>query len=1124
MRSRIRLLGDLSVQIGKHDVTGRLGGRVGQLAFSYLVLNRERPIRRDQLAAAVWEERAPANPDAALRVVLSRLRAALGADALAGRAELRLALPEPAEVDVERLRVLAGVEDLETAREAGQLAKQELLPGLEADWLNDHRERLAELRQEALGALGRIALREGELALAEETARELVRLEPFSEGPNRLLIETLAARGEQAEALRAYERFRVLLRDELGTSPSSELAALHVQLLRAAEAPALAEAALDVRLPLPEAVLPPTRPALAGRGPELRELEALVQATGERGVSFALIAGEAGIGKSRLASELARRAHAAGHTVMWGRCHREALVPYEPFAEALRRYTAALPPQTLAELAHAAGSEFALLAPDIARRLSPASGLALPDDPQARRHRLFESVAEVLALAASARPLVLVLEDLHWTDRSTALLLAHIVRRASLAPLLVLGTFRDSDVDADHPINPVAGEVRDHPRGLLLELEGLSAEDTALLVAELAPGRQLSERVHAVTEGNPLFVVEIVPALLQDQHGAVLPRRVAEVIDQRLRWLTGDASTLLGVGAVLGRTFTIAEVERISGLSRHRLLDAIDEALAAGAVREVPSAAGTVTFAHALFREVRYRQHSDARRSALHDAAAEAIHALYAGELDDHRAELATHLEAAVRDRDTARAAVEALRQAGLQAAERQAFEDAVGWLERAQALLDLAEPSDVGRCDVLLALAESLRAANQIEEARHAASEGAGYARKIEDGERLSRAALAFVGSHLVFKAGRPDRDDISLLEEAVATLPPDADAVRVRLMARLCTAIYYSERFDEVPGLAEHTLRLARSTSDEDALGWGLYARFWAGLQPDGVRQAATAANRLTEIARRSASTELTLEASVVEWYSLLRGGHPDLVAEQIEQRREEILETGIPIFRWFAEAISTMLAVTAGHFEQAERMIPQLVESGAAIDPHDLPRFATIPLVQLRHHEGRLGELVGPLRAVVAANPDLPLWRAVLLDALVAAGERTEARRLLADLAKEDFGWLRRDVNWLWATTSAASACVALGNARVARGLYDLLSLVPEQSVVAGPALGFYGPVSGYLGPLAALLGRGQAAERHYAEALGQLERVGAQPLAASLRAQHERRNAVETRRKQTADRTQ
>jgi tetratricopeptide (TPR) repeat protein len=786
--------------------------------------------------------------------------------------------------------------------------------------------------------------------------------------------------------------------------------------------------------------------------------------------------------------------------VLWGRCHEEALVPYEPFVEALRQYASALSNQQLAELAHAAGTEFLTLAPDLARRLPRAAIAPVADEAQARRFRLFESVAEVLALAAAARPLVVVLEDLHWGDSGSMLLVGHILRRAVSAPLLVIGTYRTTEVGEQHPLKSL-------PDGTLVEVTRLSAAETTQIVLELLPENDLAERIYAETAGNPLFILESARSLAQGGELAPLPGGIGEVIDRRLRRLSSDASTVIGIGAVLGRSFTVTEVGRISGLPEHRLLDAVDEALAAGVIEETPDTRDTLSFTHALLREVRYRQHSRPRRTALHHAAAEAIRSLYALELDEHLADLATHLEASARDLSSARAAVEALRQAGEQAAARQAFEDAAGWFERATALFEAARPSAAGRCDVLLSLAETLRAADRVDDARVAASDAAAAARELGDGERLARAAFAFVGSNLVFKAGRPDRQDIALLEEAVEALPPASTGIRVRLLARLCSAIYYSERFDEVPGIAARTYELASRGDDKDTLGWSYYTRFWAALEPDGVEDARLAMERLEPIAANSASLELTSETAMVQWYGLLRAGRPDLLAIELEQSRERILKTGIPIYRWFADAIGAVLAVTQGRLADAEAMIADVARRGAAIDRHDLPRFATIPMLQLRHHQGRLHELIEPLRIVVANNPGLPLWRYILLEALTAAGEIDEAVRLLRELAVDDFGWLRRDVNWLWAMTAASSACVGLRDADVAAVLYRLLAAVPPQSVVCGPALGFFGPVHRYLGALAAVLGRPDRAEEHFRVAISELEAAGAVPLAEATRTQRD-----------------
>jgi len=365
----VRLLGEMSVRVGEEDLTDALGGRVGRLALAFLLLNRERAVRRDELAAAVWEGRAPADPEGALRVVLSRLRRAIGSESLQGRAELRLMLPGPVHIDVERLRMLVGEAEaggeLAPARAAAELSAGELLPALDADWLVVERDRILDLRLRALHAVGRAALRAGgpEFAAARQAARELISLSPYRESAHRLLIEALIADGEQAEALLAYENVRVLLRDDLGTSPTADLAALHMQLLLATDqVGASGDPAVVEQLALPAAAVPAVRPRLAGRRSELRQLGEL-WASRERAFTLALIEGDPGVGKSRLAGEFARRVHAAGHDVLWGRCHEQALVPYEPFIEVLRQYARSLDDEGLAQIAHAAGAQFLSLAP-----------------------------------------------------------------------------------------------------------------------------------------------------------------------------------------------------------------------------------------------------------------------------------------------------------------------------------------------------------------------------------------------------------------------------------------------------------------------------------------------------------------------------------------------------------------------------------------------------------------------------------------------------------------------------------------------------------------------------------------------------------------------------------------
>src|SRR3954468_7066803 len=245
-RTRIELCGRLLVEIDGEELHGALPGRQGRLLFAYLVINRNRPVRRDELVEALWaEDGQPASGDALLRPPLSRLRKALGPGRLEGRGELTLVLPPDAFVDwevaQERLRstrAALGASDfraaLDAASEAAEIAGRGLLPGLEAEWIDERRRELDELRVEALEAAASAgaALGGADLAGAERAARAAVEAAPFRESARAALMEVLRAGGNVAEALRVYEDLRVVLRDELGTTPGARVVALHERLLR----------------------------------------------------------------------------------------------------------------------------------------------------------------------------------------------------------------------------------------------------------------------------------------------------------------------------------------------------------------------------------------------------------------------------------------------------------------------------------------------------------------------------------------------------------------------------------------------------------------------------------------------------------------------------------------------------------------------------------------------------------------------------------------------------------------------------------------------------------------------------------------------------------------------------
>jgi DNA-binding SARP family transcriptional activator len=246
--TRIQICGRLAVEIAGQSITELIPRRQGRLLFTYLVINRNRPASREELVEALWPDDLPPDADGALSTVLSRLRRAIGATALVGRGELRLVLPADAWVDLEAAdeaihRAESAIAQRRWAAAWGPslvalfVARRGLLQGEEARWIQPHRRRLEDIHCSALECYTAAALGLGgaELHVGERTARELIARAPYRESGHRLLMEVLAARGNIAEALRAYEALRVLLRDELGATPSPPIQTLQLRLLRAAE-------------------------------------------------------------------------------------------------------------------------------------------------------------------------------------------------------------------------------------------------------------------------------------------------------------------------------------------------------------------------------------------------------------------------------------------------------------------------------------------------------------------------------------------------------------------------------------------------------------------------------------------------------------------------------------------------------------------------------------------------------------------------------------------------------------------------------------------------------------------------------------------------------------------------
>ena len=384
------------------------------------------------------------------------------------------------------------------------------------------------------------------------------------------------------------------------------------------------------------------RTALVGREEELATLEDAWRRVQAGVPGVVMVAGEPGIGKTRLIAEFCRRAQADGATVLFGRSQEETLAPYQPWVEALRQYVAACPVDELRLQMGARRRILAKLVPEFA-----AAQDAAPTDP-GDRFALFSAVASLLGEAARTHTAVVVLDDLHWADDATLLLLRHVAQASSDAPLLLLGTYRATELVADAPLSAALAELR---RARMLEsvsLAGLDADDVTALIRGL--GTELSDELaHTVaqrTEGNPFFVEELVRHV--DAGGQLgVPESIKDLLRRRLTRLGDPATRVLAAAAVLGREFDLAVLERIAPDGDEDVLEIVDAALAEHVLVEVPGDPGRLSFAHALIRETVYEQLSAARRARLHRAAGEVLEQLHATRLDEYADQLAHHFVAA---------------------------------------------------------------------------------------------------------------------------------------------------------------------------------------------------------------------------------------------------------------------------------------------------------------------------------------------------------------------------------------------------------------------------------------------------------------------------------------------
>lgn len=861
---------------------------------------------------------------------------------------------------------------------------------------------------------------------------------------------------------------------------------------------------VDIVLPLPS-TLPVTD--LVGRAAAVRDLvTAWVEVEhGER--RTVLVAGEPGIGKSALAARIAADVHARGGLVLHGRCDEGLRVAYQPIAEAVRPLLDALSVTDLGTMSGA--GELARLVPDLAARL-PDLQPPLRADADAERWALFQAVGNLFTLATSARPALLVIDDLHWAAGPTLQLLRHLVR-SSVSRLLIIATYRHTDVDRADDLADLLADLRRESGVQRVVLRGLDGDGMRDLVEAVggeplgADAVALADRLHVETAGNPFFAVEVLRHLVetgsiyrtQDGRWASdvtiddigLPESVREVVGRRLSRLSDRAQRALRVAAVVGPTFSLRLLEAIPDAADRPddLLDAMDEAVGAALLVEER---GLYDFAHALIRQTLLDELTSTRRIRLHRRIGEAIEAL--DERDAHLDALAQHFAEAAFDGQAAKAADYALA-AARQAQERAAPEQATALLRRGiealdtEAEVDLARRAELGLALGVAAYATPGTSREGVISALDAAIDDARRARAAH--QLLEGVALRLLNSEVSHR----DAANGELIEEAAGLL--DRADARGRAMLATTRALWIAQSPDGLLKTSEQALQEARDVGDPDVLVVAMNAlvrSLYAEPLPDRLL---AVGEELLQLASHNATRRSNAHAAVAT--ALLTAGR----MEEFHRLAVDIRDLARATRSWHATyymlTYEGSVALLEGRWADAERTSAALLEHGG----EDADAFNVWTAWQgiLHRERGTLDVFRPAVELAVEQSPRIVAFRGAIVLAHADAGRADTAGEQLA-IAMSRLPDVARDQLWPITVAVLADAASAVGDTPACAELEPLLTAWSGLLIASAGGTFCWASAEQLLGQLALTLGRTDDAVERFRAAHALAERIGSPPFAA------------------------
>jgi class 3 adenylate cyclase len=858
--------------------------------------------------------------------------------------------------------------------------------------------------------------------------------------------------------------------------------------------------------PLPEGLQTPSVSFFGFIGRE-RERQRLIEdlkssAAGSRRLVF--ISGEPGIGKTSLSRQVAQAAHEFGVCVLYGRCDEDLVVSYQPLAQALGHLVVHGEEALLKEHVEENGGALISLVPALAKRI-PEIPTSRNADPESERVRLFRAAVSLLAAGSSDRGGLLVIDDLHWADKASLLLLKHICVSTQLPKLMVLGTYRDSELSAGNPLSDTLASISREGNAERINLLGLEDFEILEMMERLAghtlgdEGVTLAHTVRRETEGNPFYSTELLRHLGEsgliyqnesgrwlassDLYEKGLPQSVRAVIGQRVERLGEETRKVLSQAAVIGREFDVGVLAAVVGIDEDALLDIIDNAIQAGLLVEVEGTVERFSFAHALTQHTLYEDLGATRRTRAHRKIADVLETIYGSALETRATELARHFVAATKIADPTKA-LRYSKMAGDQALSGLAPADALDWYSQALDLYPQVPADQALHCDLLLGLGTAQVRTGDLS-FRGTLLEAAAIAKRIGDTDRLVAAALANTRETNI--EGKVDDESVALLQEALQAIGKDDSPSRALLLATLGAEFSGGGEVDLHLQLMAEAMEMARRL--EESLVFLKVATFVWGTrwQPDALQERLADLGEAVSIAEIIGDPMAMFTAHQYRAYACLQSGSGAEFEVHFEAHRVLADVIGQPGELWAVGTLASTRSLLGGDTAGAEEHANAALAVATDAFPEAIISFG-VQLMAIRAVQGRVSELaefVDPMAQAALDNPTRPGIRAGLARLYFRLERHDDALAVIQSDLDDGFAQFPYDLVWLSSMAVLSDVCVALQRRDAAGFLHE--KLAPWHSQIACLPSSVEGPVALHLGELSSLLGDQTEAETYFSEAL-------------------------------------